>query len=118
MSHKYGIEIPPLSAQAELIDDNNGNTLWSDVIQLKMQNNGVAFQILGTGSRAPPGWRKVTGHLVFDVKMDFTRKNCTTEGGKYTTTEGGYSNTTKKNESTEATSPLHIKILPQTHDQK
>ena len=22
----------------------------------------------------PPGWSKVTGHLVFDVKMDFTRK--------------------------------------------
>ena len=39
-----------------------------------MQNNGVAFQILDTGVRAPPGWSHVTGHLVFDVKMDFTRK--------------------------------------------
>jgi len=24
--------------------------------------------------RAPPGWSKVTGHIVWDVKMDFTRK--------------------------------------------
>ncbi len=22
----------------------------------------------------PPGWKKVTGHLVWDLKMDFTRK--------------------------------------------
>jgi hypothetical protein len=24
--------------------------------------------------KAPPGWHKASGHLVFDVKMDFTRK--------------------------------------------
>ena len=39
-----------------------------------MQNNGVAFNIQELGTKAPPGWSKVTGHLVFDVKMDFTRK--------------------------------------------
>ena len=39
-----------------------------------MNNNGVAFQILQENQKAPPGWSKVTGHLVFDVKMDFTRK--------------------------------------------
>ena len=39
-----------------------------------MENNGIAFQVLDTGVRAPAGWSRVTGHLVFDVKMDFTRK--------------------------------------------
>ena len=39
-----------------------------------MHNNGVRFQILEENKRAPPGWSKVTGHLIFDVKMDFTRK--------------------------------------------
>ncbi len=34
----------------------------------------VAFEILGPGMKAPPGWHKASGHLVFDVKMDFTRK--------------------------------------------
>ena len=24
--------------------------------------------------RAPPGWRKVSGHIIFYLKMDFTRK--------------------------------------------
>ncbi len=34
----------------------------------------VAFDILGPGEKPPPGWTKSSGHLVFDVKMDFTRK--------------------------------------------
>ncbi|KAL7553380.1 hypothetical protein ACHAWF_016663, partial [Thalassiosira exigua] len=37
-------------------------------------NVGIAFEILEEGARAPPGYRKSSGHLVFDVKMDFTRK--------------------------------------------
>ena len=39
-----------------------------------MLNVGIAFEVLPTGEKAPPRWSKVTGHLVFDVKMDFTRK--------------------------------------------
>ena len=35
---------------------------------------GVAFEILAEGQLAPRGWRKVMGHLVWDVKMDFTCK--------------------------------------------
>ncbi len=34
----------------------------------------VAFEILGPGMKAPPGWHKASGHSVFDVKMDYTRK--------------------------------------------
>ena len=39
-----------------------------------MTNVGIAFTILDDGIKPPPGWRKAIGHLVFDVKMDFTRK--------------------------------------------
>ena len=39
-----------------------------------MHNVGIAFEIPEGGENAPVGWRKVTGHLVFDVKMDFTWK--------------------------------------------
>ena len=39
-----------------------------------MHNNGIAFEILGEGESAPHRWHKVTGHMVFDVKMYFTRK--------------------------------------------
>ena len=34
----------------------------------------IAFEILEPGQKAPPGWFKATGHIIFDVKMDFTRK--------------------------------------------
>ena len=40
-----------------------------------MLNVDIAFEVLHTGEEAPPGWIKVTGHLVFDVKMDFTKKD-------------------------------------------
>ena len=39
-----------------------------------MTNVGVAFEVLEAGEKAPVGWKKATGHLVWDVKMDFTRK--------------------------------------------
>ena len=39
-----------------------------------MYNVGVTFKILDEGQHAPHGWKQVTGHLVWDVKMDFTRK--------------------------------------------
>eukprot|EP00957_Ditylum_brightwellii_P010097 762975-Ditylum_brightwellii.AAC.1 len=39
-----------------------------------MYNVGIAFEILPEDRSVPVGWKKVTGHLVFDVKMDFKRK--------------------------------------------
>ena len=34
----------------------------------------VAFEILDQDSKVPVGWSKSSGHIIFDVKMDFTRK--------------------------------------------
>ena len=34
----------------------------------------MAFEILDEGVHVPHGWKQVTVHLVWDVKMDFTRK--------------------------------------------
>jgi hypothetical protein len=39
-----------------------------------MTEVGVVFEVLEEEMKAPIGWSKVTGHLVWDVKMDFTRK--------------------------------------------
>ncbi len=73
-SHKYGIELPTSVKHAIEVDWKNGNTLWQDDLSKEMGNVCVAFEILGPGTKAPPGWHKASGHLVFDVKMDFTRK--------------------------------------------
>ena len=73
-SHKYGIEVPRSVEHAKELDRINGNTLWMDALNKEMYNVGVAFEILDDGQLAPKGWSRVTGHLVWDVKMDFTRK--------------------------------------------
>eukprot|EP00957_Ditylum_brightwellii_P101287 7718306-Ditylum_brightwellii.AAC.1 len=39
-----------------------------------MTNVGNAFEILENNMKMPTGWNMVTGDIIFDVKMDFTRK--------------------------------------------
>ena len=39
-----------------------------------MHNVSVSFEIIPTGAPVPIGWKKPSGHLIWDVKMDFTRK--------------------------------------------
>ena len=73
-SHKYGIEVPRTLKEALALDEKNGNKYWSDAVGKEMGNIMVAFEILGPQCRPPPGWTKSSGHLIFDVKMDFTRK--------------------------------------------
>ena len=48
--------------------------MWRDKLALEMFNVGVAFEILEEDPPALAGWEKASGHLVWDVKMDFTRK--------------------------------------------
>ena len=72
--HKYRVVIPRDVKHAYEIDARNGNTLWRDALKKEMYNVRVAFEILDEGVHAPHGWKQVTGHLVWDVKMDFTRK--------------------------------------------
>ena len=73
--HKYGIEVPVNIEKTQFLNLSNGNTLWMDVIQLEMTNVKVAFgEILDNDDPLPIGWTQSSGHLVFDVKMDFIHK--------------------------------------------
>ena len=73
-SHKYGFEIPSSISHAKKLDENNGNTFWTDGIRKEMMNVGIAFVLLEQLEQAPPGWTKASGHIIFDINMDFTRK--------------------------------------------
>ena len=75
-THKYGIEVPTNVAHAMEINRRNNNSLWQDTLAKEMFNVSVTFEVLDAGERAPHGWSKVTGHLVWDVKIDFTHKAC------------------------------------------
>ena len=73
-THKYGVEIPTSVEHAKRIDERNRNTFWQDAIKKEMYNVSIAFEIVEDGQDPPPGWKPSSGHLIFDVKMDFTRK--------------------------------------------
>ena len=70
-THKYGIEIPTSHKAAKELDQKNGNDFWIRAIEKEMYNVGIAFEILDKDKTAPVGWSKESGHLVFDIKMDF-----------------------------------------------
>ena len=75
-THKYGMEIPTRIENALEIDRSNNNTLfWKNTLAKEMMEVGVACEVLEEGTNAPIGSRKKgTGHLVWDVEMDFTHK--------------------------------------------
>ncbi len=79
-----GLKFPLLLGMQLILIIKNGNTLWQDALSKEMGNVCVAFEVLGPSIRAPPGWHKASGHLVYDVKMDFTRKACWVKDGNKT----------------------------------
>ena len=58
-------------------------------MQKEMTNVGIAFQFLGKDENTPVGWSKASGHMVFDAKMDFTRKvRCSLDGHRCADPDG------------------------------
>ena len=49
-----------------------------------MKNSRVAFKLLNRGDRAPVGDKEITCHLIFDIKLDMTRKDRYVAGGHLT----------------------------------
>ena len=74
-THKYGIRVPNTIEEAIAIDEQNGNTLWQDSIAKEMKTILPAFDILTYGTKPPSRFTPSSGHIVFDMKMDFTRKS-------------------------------------------
>jgi hypothetical protein len=49
-----------------------------------MKNVQIAFKVLDDGTRVPVGYQQIPCMLIFDVKMDFTRKTRLVAGGHVT----------------------------------
>ena len=73
-THNYGIKIPIIVYHGYEIDKNNKDTLWKDAIREEMHNVEISFDILYRDYHMSVGWKKVTGHMIFGVNMDFMRK--------------------------------------------
>ena len=72
--HKYGIQIPISVKHAKNVDRINKNTFWEDAISKHMTEVGVNFEVLEDRKAASISWKKVTGHMLCNVNMDFTQK--------------------------------------------
>ena len=74
VTHKYGIEITTSVEYVEEIDKMNQNTFWKYAINLEISYIGIAFKILDRGETMLSGYKKSSGHMIYTVNMDFTRK--------------------------------------------
>ena len=81
---KFGIYIPENYEEAVIMDKQNGNTLWQDAKKKEMKNVEIAFKFLDDGTKMLIGFKKITCHLIFDVKFDLTRKARYVGGGHLT----------------------------------
>jgi hypothetical protein len=71
---KFGIEIPKTVKCALQIDKETNTTFWRDALTKKMGGTEPVIDILPEGSKPPVGFTGIPFHMIFDVKMDFTRK--------------------------------------------
>ena len=83
-THKFGIEVPTSVAHAVRLDEQNGNRHWQDAISLEMRNVKPAFEILDEDAPDPIGHQQIRCHMIFDVKLDLTRKARYVAGGHVT----------------------------------
>ena len=81
---KFGIKVPDIVEEALELDYMNGDKLWQETIAKEMNNSRIAFQVLDADDQPPIGYTEITCHLIFDVKMDLTRKARYVAGGHLT----------------------------------
>ena len=91
-SHKYGVRLPHSVQEALEIDRQTGTDFWWKAIQKEMGKVMIAFEFdesltpdqLRADKTAYVGFQEITCHIIFDVKMDLTRKARFVAGGHLT----------------------------------
>ena len=78
---KFGIKVPNTVDEALSLDKDNSNDLWQKAIRKELDKVRVAFRLLDEGEPIPIGSKKINYHLIFEVKMDLTRKARLVAGG-------------------------------------
>jgi Reverse transcriptase (RNA-dependent DNA polymerase) len=76
--------LPKTVQEALRLDKEYNNSLWQDAIKKEMTVILPAVKIFEEGSIAPIGYQQIPCHIVFDIKMDFTRKARFVAGGHVT----------------------------------
>ena len=94
-THKFGVKLPKSVKEALQFDRENGNDLWEKAIKKEMGKACVAYEVVdgcdpnqARTNNEPrlTAFQEIKCHLIFDVKMDFTRKARFVAGGHTTDT--------------------------------
>ena len=85
-NEKFGIALPNNVKEALKLDKENGNTLWADAISAEMKNVKVSFNILDDGEMAPRDYQFVKCPMIFDIKMENSRRKARLVSGGHMTT--------------------------------
>ena len=82
--YKFGLRLPFTVMEALEIDQESNNNLWHDAIMKEMSNVRVAFELRERNTQPPVGYKHIPMKMIFDIKMDFTRKALLVAGGHKT----------------------------------
>ena len=87
-SYKFGIRLPHSVDEAIKLDKENKNTKWQDAIAKEMVHVRPALKsFIGSVQEANSklvGYQQIRCNMVFDIKLDFTRKARYVAGGHTT----------------------------------
>ena len=91
-SHKYGVRLPHSVQEALAIDKDTETDFWWKAIQKELNKVMMAFEFdesmtpeqVRQNKSAYVGFQEITCHMIFDVKMDLTRKARFVAGGHLT----------------------------------
>jgi Reverse transcriptase (RNA-dependent DNA polymerase) len=81
---KFGFIIPKTVREALTISQETNTTYLADAIKKEMKVIIPALNILEIVKEVPVGYQEIPCHIIFDVKMDFTRKARFVAGGHVT----------------------------------
>jgi hypothetical protein len=82
-THKFGLRLPKSVEEAYEIDRETGTDYWHRAILKEMKNNAVAFQLVDEQD-VPVGYQWIPCHMIFNIKLDLTRKARFVAGGHWT----------------------------------
>ena len=71
---KFGIRVPQTVNEALRLDENNGNCLRIDVIAKDTNAVMIEFKLLNGGEKPPPNYQEIIYHIIFDIKMEYSRR--------------------------------------------
>jgi hypothetical protein len=90
-THKFGLRLPKMMEEALRLDTANGNHFWEDAIKKEMSKACITYipvegctpaQVRANEIDQLRGYQEIQCHIVFDVKIDFSRKACFVAGGQ------------------------------------